>query len=73
MSYSEVREGLLEFYCDISIDGTLLRYENCIPYKYFLLGKERPFEFLHEAKSYGNDVVNRCLVIPYDKFQQGGM
>ena len=70
--YSEVRNGLMEFYCDFSIDGRILN-QSCIPYKYFLSGKEKPYEFLHETKSYGNEVVNRCLVISAEKVKLGGM
>ena len=69
--YSEVRNGLMEFYCYFSIDGGILYNQTCIPYKYFLSGKETPWEFLHETKSYTND--NRCLVISTEKFKLGGM
>ena len=67
-----VGENLLEFSCCLSIDGHILKDENCIPYKYCVTNHSTSFEYLHGARS-GVTIVNRCLKVPKENFQIGGM
>lgn len=65
-------ENLLEYSLDIRIDGNILINENCVPYKYYISKQSKPYEFLHGIHSEG-EVVNRCLQVPSETFQFGGM
>ena len=62
----------MEFSCCLSIDGHILKDENCIPYKYCVTNHSTSFEYLHGAKSDGT-IVNRCLKVPREKFRIGGI
>ena len=72
-SFRMVGDNLHEFVCCLCIDGTILRYEKCVPYKYFVTSQPKPWEFLHGAKSWGGEIVNRCLQVPIESFKIGGM
>ena len=74
-------EGLYEMCCALLIDVKILQKDATIPYKYIIYsarrgeqGKPRnPHEWLHGADSRGRGVVNRCLRIPKEKVQRGGI
>ena len=67
-----VEENLWEFSCCLSIDGHILKDENCIPYKYCVTNYSTQYEYLHGARSDAT-IVNRCLKIPKEKFKIGGI
>ena len=67
--------------CTLSIDTIILQNEACIPYKYVIYSKRKgdisdpcEFEWLHGATARGNKgVINRCLRVPRENFQKGGI
>lgn len=64
--------------CTLSIDVRILQNQAAIPYKYIIfsgrIGEDRkPHEWLYGAVSRGGYVVNRCLCIPKEKSQRGGI
>lgn len=71
-------EGLYEMCCTLPFDIKVFQNDATVPYKYLLYSgrsKEdrKPHEWLHGAVSRGNQVVNRCLCIPKEKSQRGGI
>lgn len=73
LHFRAVGDNLYEFVCCLCIDGSILRYEKCVPYKYYVTNQQKPFEFLHGVKTWGGVIVNRCLQVPTERFQIGGV
>ena len=63
--------------CLLQIIIDLFRYGKPIAYKYIVHSSDssdeiNPFECLHGYSKYGNEIVNRCLIIPQN-YQLEGM
>lgn len=67
-----VGDNLYEYFCCLSIDCNIVKFEYCVPYKYYVTNQEKPWEFLHGVKTWGGDIVNRCLQVPRESYWIGG-
>ena len=72
--------GLVVMQCTLTFDVSLLNHSRPLAYKYLIYvpqAGKRPtgeaYECLHNAPSYGNAHINRCLVIPVEKCKPKGM
>ena len=72
--------GLVEMRCTLNFDVDLLKFESPAAYKYLIYAPQsgqRPtsqaYEYLHNAPSHGNGIINRCLVIPRDYCKAKGI
>lgn len=83
--FSIVDDGLARMSCTLNFDSDLLVNERLVAYKYLVYNSQHqhrfedpdrsPYEFLHQAPNWfsvNSEHVNRCLVIPRDKFKQRG-
>lgn len=77
-TFRKVDNGLWEIQCTIRIDASILTGQQSVPYKYVVHSPNRtqtgedqvPHEFLHGAHG-GGEIVNRCLFVPFERFQTG--
>ena len=75
-TFREVDSGLWEIQCTLRIDASILTGQHSVPYKYVVHSPNRtgedqvPYEFLHGAHGNGQ-IVDRCLFVPFDRFQTG--
>lgn len=64
--------------CTLDIDSDLLKNRGPISYKYLIRSQSdeseiSPYEFINGAPGGKGDVINRCLIIDTNNFQESGM